>query len=53
MQLLGTVEVLPVEEGTLGLEALVAKYEPYAERRPPGPLLRLSVDRALSWRAAG
>ena len=53
VQLLGTVEVIPVEEGALGLEALVAKYEPYAERRPPGPLLRLSVDRALSWRAAG
>jgi PPOX class probable F420-dependent enzyme len=53
VQLLGTVEVLSVEQGAAGLDALVAKYEPYAERRPPGPLLRLSVERALSWRAAG
>jgi PPOX class probable F420-dependent enzyme len=53
VQLIGTVEVLPVERGAAGMDALAAKYEPYAERRPPGPLLRLSVDRALSWRATG
>ena len=53
VQLLGSVEILPVERGAAGLEALAAKYEPYAERPPPGPLLRLSVDGALSWRAAG
>jgi PPOX class probable F420-dependent enzyme len=53
VQLLGTVEILPLEGGGPGLDALAAKYEPYAERPPPGPLLRLSVDRALSWRAAG
>jgi PPOX class probable F420-dependent enzyme len=53
VQLLGGVEVLPVERGAAGMDALAAKYEPYAERRPPGPLLRLSVERASSWRAAG
>jgi PPOX class probable F420-dependent enzyme len=53
VQLIGSVEVLPVERGAAGMDALVAKYEPYAERRPPGPLLRLSVERALSWRATG
>ena len=53
VQLLGSVEVLPLERGKPGLDALVAKYEAYAERPPPGPLLRLSVERALSWRATG
>jgi PPOX class probable F420-dependent enzyme len=51
VQLLGRVEVLAVEEGAPGLEALVAKYAPYRERRPPGPLLRLRVARAVWWRA--
>jgi PPOX class probable F420-dependent enzyme len=53
VQLLGRVEVLDVGEGAAGMEALVAKYAPYRERRPPGPLLRLAVERALHWRAAG
>ncbi len=53
VQLLGSVEVLPLERGGAGLDALVAKYEAYAERPPPGPLLRLAVERALSWRATG
>jgi PPOX class probable F420-dependent enzyme len=53
VQLLGRVEVLPVERGGSGLEALAGKYAPYRERRPPGPLLRLAVERALYWRAAG
>ena len=53
VQLLGRVGVLPVEEGGEGLDALAAKYAPYRERRPPGPLLRLQVERALHWRSAG
>lgn len=53
VQLLGRVEVLELEADTGGLAALTAKYAPYRERRPPGPLLRLKVERALSWRAAG
>jgi PPOX class probable F420-dependent enzyme len=51
VQLLGRVEVIEPEEEEAGLEALVAKYRPYRERRPPGPLLRLGVERALQWRA--
>jgi hypothetical protein len=35
------------------MAALAAKYADYARRPPPGPLLRLTVERALSWRAAG
>ena len=50
VQLLGMVEVLPLEGGPAGLEALARRYAPYRERRPPGPLLRLEVERTLQWR---
>jgi len=50
VQLLGRVDVLDLDAGGAGLKALTAKYAPYRERRPPGPLLRLEVERALSWR---
>jgi PPOX class probable F420-dependent enzyme len=51
VQLLGVVEVVAVEEAPAAMEALAAKYAPYRERRPPGPLLRLCPERALHWRA--
>ena len=53
VQLRGSVEVVPIVDAREAMKALAAKYEPYAERTPPGPLLRLSVERALHWRAAG
>jgi PPOX class probable F420-dependent enzyme len=53
VQLLGRVEWLAVEHGGDGMAALAAKYPPYAERTPPGPLMRLAVERAYSWRATG
>jgi PPOX class probable F420-dependent enzyme len=53
VQLLGTVEVLLAASAPEAMEALAAKYAQYAERRPPGPLLRLSVDRSRQWRSAG
>jgi PPOX class probable F420-dependent enzyme len=53
VQLLGRIDILPADESAPALEALCARYEPYRERTPPGPLLRLSVERTLSWRAAG
>jgi PPOX class probable F420-dependent enzyme len=52
VQLLGTVDVLPVTESRGAIEALSAKYPQYARRTPPGPLLRLTVERTLQWRAA-
>ncbi|MDX6580877.1 MAG: hypothetical protein QOI10_61 [Solirubrobacterales bacterium] len=52
VQLLGSVDVLDLEAGDVGLEALVNRYAPYRDQPPPGPLLRLEVERALSWRAA-
>jgi PPOX class probable F420-dependent enzyme len=51
VQLLGRVEVLPVESAPEAMEALARKYPPYAERTPPGPLLRLSVERTRQWRS--
>ena len=49
VQLLGRVEVVDLERGRGGLDALTEKYEQYRERRPPGPLLWLEVERALHW----
>jgi len=51
VQLLGTVDVLELARGAAGLEALTAKYQQYREQTPPGPLLRLGIERALCWRA--
>jgi PPOX class probable F420-dependent enzyme len=52
VQVLGRVEILGVDEGTAGLEALRAKYAPYREEAPPGPLLALEPERYLWWRAS-
>ena len=52
VQLLGRIEILAPARGAAGLAALVEKYGPYGERPPPGPLLRLEVERALHWRSA-
>ena len=52
VQLLGRVEVVEASDGAVGLDALVARYRQYRERRPPGPLLRLEPERVLHWRAA-
>jgi len=51
VQLLGRVEVIAAEEEPEALAALATKYSQYASRTPPGPLLRLEVERALYWRA--
>jgi PPOX class probable F420-dependent enzyme len=51
VQVLGSVEVVEAADADVALETLVAKYEAYAARRPPGPLLRLTPECALSWRA--
>ena len=54
VQVLGRVEILDAGEGdgAAGVEALSAKYEPYREEPPPGPLLALQPERYLWWRAA-
>jgi PPOX class probable F420-dependent enzyme len=52
VQVLGAVSVLDLDEGSEGVRALTAKYSQYESAPPPGPLLRLDVERALCWRAA-
>ena len=52
VQLLGRVDIVPIDAAPEAVEALAAKYSQYARRTPPGPLLRLEVERALHWRAA-
>ena len=51
VQLLADAEVLDVAGHGAALAALAARYAPYRERPPGGPLLRLGVRRALWWRA--
>lgn len=52
VQVLGRVSIVETAEGRAALEALSAKYEPYREDAPPGPLLALEPARYLWWRAA-
>jgi PPOX class probable F420-dependent enzyme len=52
VQLLGRVAVLEPGAAGVGIEALTAKYPQYRAEPPPGPVLRLAIDRALHWRAA-
>jgi PPOX class probable F420-dependent enzyme len=50
VQTLGSVAIVDADERAFA--ALAAKYPPYRERPPAGPLLRLDVERVLCWRAA-
>jgi PPOX class probable F420-dependent enzyme len=52
VQALGSVEILDLADGQVGLQALRAKYEPYRNEPPPGPLLALQPERYLWWSAA-
>ena len=52
VQLIGRVEVRALAAEPAAVAALQAKYRQYRERTPPGPLLRLEVERALAWRAS-
>jgi PPOX class probable F420-dependent enzyme len=50
VELRGRVSIEPVGPA---LEALAARYDQYRAEPPQGPLLRLGVERATWWRAAG
>ena len=50
VQVLGSVAVEPVRDDVL--DALTRRYPAYRSARPAGPLLRLSPERVLCWRAA-
>jgi PPOX class probable F420-dependent enzyme len=51
VQLLGTVDVLPAAAHPAAVDALANKYPAYGTRHPPGPLLKLTIERAVHWRA--
>ena len=51
VQILGSVEIVLVGDAPIALAALIAKYEPYRRSAPPGPLLALTPERCLHWRA--
>ena len=51
VQALGRIEVAAVADHPQALSALQAKYAPYRDRVPPGPLLLLRPQRLLWWRA--
>jgi hypothetical protein len=53
VQVHGEVAVLDAAGPDDALAALAARYAPYRERAPRGPLLRLQPRRVLYWRAAG
>jgi PPOX class probable F420-dependent enzyme len=52
VQLLGRMAVLDIAGNERALAALRTRYPQYREQPPPGPLLRLAVERALFWRAS-
>jgi PPOX class probable F420-dependent enzyme len=51
VQALCDAEILDVPEAPAAMSALVEKYPQYRERRPEGPLLRLTPRRFVTWRA--
>lgn len=51
VQLLGRIDLLEIDAEPSATEALRAKYPQYEAEPPPGPLLRLTVDRALHWKS--
>ncbi len=53
VQVLGRIDIVEVADQPQALAALQAKYAPYRERVPPGPLLLLRPRRVLWWRADG
>jgi PPOX class probable F420-dependent enzyme len=51
VQVLGPVELLDVADAPDAVAALAAKYAPYRDEPPPGPLLRLAPQRFVCWQA--
>ncbi len=52
VQLIGSMSVVEGPPEGAVLDALSRRYPQYLEDPPPGPLLKLSPERALWWRAA-
>ncbi len=52
VQLIGEMAILEPSGHKAAMDALTVRYRQYETDPPPGPLLRLSVERAVWWRAA-
>lgn len=52
VQLVGETRILDLAGHEEALDALAARYPQYRERAPRGPLLCLTPDRLVHWRAA-
>jgi PPOX class probable F420-dependent enzyme len=52
VELRGRVSIVAAADAAPALAALTAKYPQYVDEPPPGPLLRLAVERATCWNAA-
>jgi PPOX class probable F420-dependent enzyme len=52
VQILGTVKMEEIGAAPEAVAALTARYRPYADEPPAGPLLRLDPERILCWAAA-
>src|SRR5215211_5582681 len=51
VQVLGSTAVVDAAGQDRALDALAARYPAYREQRPAGPLLRLTPERVIHWRA--
>ena len=52
VQVIGQVTILEPTRYEAAFAALTRRYRQYETDPPPGPLLRLSVERVVCWRAA-
>jgi PPOX class probable F420-dependent enzyme len=52
VQLTGTTHVVDAGGEPTAVEALAGRYPQYRDRPPAGPLLRLTVERAVCWSAS-
>lgn len=48
----GTARIVAASDATDAVELLVAKYPPYRQRRPEGPVIVVTIDRWRAWAAA-
>lgn len=51
VQAIGAVSILDAAAAPDALAALAARYAPYRDRPPAGPVIALEPDRVLWWRA--
>lgn len=53
VQAIGPMSVIDAAEAPAAIAALTERYEPYRTQPPAGPVLALTPERVLWWRASG